>query len=103
MNRKLMDVAEFEVERERDLLDNSKYFRQTIQQIEEMAAPGTLMCHEVVHMAYVLHTMVLSQLSEHPSILCNKAWYIKSRQIAYLLHELHTDILIEHEEEEDDE
>lgn len=103
MAGKLMDVAEFEVDRERDLLDNHKFTEQSIKEMEEMSAPGTFMCHEVVHMSFLLHTMVLSQLSEHPAILSNKLWYIKSRQIAHLLYELYNDISLEHEEEEIDE
>ena len=102
MAGQLVDVEEFEVDRERDLLDNSELREQSIKEMEEYSAPGTFVCHETVYAAHLMHTMVLTSLCEHVSIVCNRSWYIKSRQIAHLLYELYNDIALAASEEEDE-
>lgn len=102
MAGQLIDIEEFEIDRERELLDNSELRDQTIQEMEEFSAPGTFVCHEALTTSYLIHTMVSNHLCDHPSILCNKAWYIKSRQIAHLLYELYNDITIAHDDDEDE-
>lgn len=101
MAGRLIDVEEFELDRERDLLDNSEFREQSIQEMEEFSAPGTYVCHEALHTSYLMHTIILSSLCEHISIVCNKSWYIKSRQIASLLYELYSEIAIAHNEEDE--
>jgi len=105
MAGQLIDVQEFEVDRERDLLDNSELREQSIQEMEEYSAPGTYVHHEAVYAAYIMHTMVLTSLCEHISVVCDKAWYIKSRQIAHLLYELYNDMALAacNDEEDEDE
>jgi hypothetical protein len=44
------------------------------EKIDDRFAPGTMGCHEALHMASVLADLVEAQLANHPAVLANAEW-----------------------------
>lgn len=55
-------------------------------------APGSMGCHEALHMAMVLGEMVGERLCEHPAVQANPAWAATAEQARQLLFTLYQDI-----------
>lgn len=58
--------------------------------------PGTLSCHEALHMASFLCAAVDEQLASHPSVEANPEWLAKAEAARESLFELYQAIGKEH-------
>lgn len=65
------------------------------QSIDEFV-PGSLGCHEALHMASFLTNAVDEELAGHPAILRNSEWYALARTAANALADLYQKIGGEH-------
>lgn len=92
MTKHLKDVALLECDREKELLSLVNYDNCTLEDIEELCAPGTYSCHEALYSCYTVLTMMNNHVTNHPAILCNRSWYIKARQIEEMIQELQQEI-----------
>lgn len=54
--------------------------------------PGTYGCHEALHTAYIMASMVEAHLLNHPAILLNPAWYRRASRAVHELAQLYQDI-----------
>jgi hypothetical protein len=59
-------------------------------------APGSLGCHEAMHMASVFSEMVSKNLCEHPAIKMNPFWQAKADAAFECLRALYEEIAKEH-------
>lgn len=59
---------------------------------KDQFAPGSLGCHEALHMASFLSTAVDQELAGHPAIKRNKEWLKLARQAAGTLADLYQKI-----------
>lgn len=59
-------------------------------------APGTLGCHEALHMAAVLSAMVDRELAEHPAVMSNPEWKALADRAAATLADLYQAIGAKH-------
>ena len=55
-------------------------------------APGTFGCHEALHLASVLASMVDEHLAEHPAIVLNARWFELACRASAVLAELYQEI-----------
>lgn len=95
----LMAVDEIDVDRERELIAVAEDLGGSIQHVQELAAPGGLMCHEAMFMTQIIERQIGAELLTHPAILSNPKWYIKVRQTMISLGELYQEIANEHMQE----
>lgn len=92
MTKHLKDVAILECDREKELLSLINYDDCSLEEIEELCAPGTYSCHEALYSCHTALLLINSHITNHPSILCNRSWYIKARQIEEMIQELQQEI-----------
>lgn len=55
-------------------------------------APGTMGCHEALHMASFLSSAVDTELAQHPAILGNQEWSELASKAVKILGELYQKI-----------
>lgn len=63
---------------------------------EDPYAPGTMGCHEALHMTFVVHEMVGEYVEGHPAIQANPEWLALAEKATEALWALYQAIGSEH-------